>query len=121
MGCPDRRRRQEGDIGLVTRVVVVLYFLEAGLMLVVVPWTRFWDRNYFVELQPLLETALTTPVVRGSVSGLGLICVGAALVELRDGLRGWIRGRADGRVTSRRRSSEVSRPELREEVCPPAS
>ena len=52
MGCPVRRRRQEGDIGLVTRVVVVLYFLEAGLMLVVVPWTRFWDRNYFVELQP---------------------------------------------------------------------
>jgi hypothetical protein len=121
MGCPVRRRRQEGDIGLVTRVVVVLYFLEAGLMLVVVPWTRFWDRNYFVEFQPLLETALTTPIIRGSVSGLGLVCVGAALVELRDGLRGWIRGRADRQVTSHRRLSEVSRPELREEVCPPSS
>ena len=59
-----------------------MYFVEVGLILVVVPWTTYWDRNYFVESLPLLEPILTAHVARGSVTGVGLFSLGAAVVEL---------------------------------------
>ena len=62
--------------------MTVVYFVEVGVILVVVPWTTFWDRNYFVESVPLLETILTAHVARGGVTGVGLFSLGAALVEL---------------------------------------
>ena len=47
-----------------------------------IPWSSFWERNYFVEWSPALEALLTSNYVRGAISGLGLVNVGAALVEL---------------------------------------
>jgi hypothetical protein len=52
--------------------------------LVLIPWSTFWERNYFVEWSPVLEALLTSNYVRGAISGLGLVNVGAALVELAD-------------------------------------
>ena len=49
-----------------------------------IPWSTFWERNYFVEWSPALEALLTSNYVRGAISGLGLVNVGAALVELAD-------------------------------------
>ena len=49
-----------------------------------IPWSSFWERNYFVEWSPALEALLTSNYVRGAISGLGLVNVGAALVELGD-------------------------------------
>ena len=51
-------------------------------MLAVAPWTVYWDRNYFVELLPVLQPVLTSPVVRGAVTGVGILCAGAALVDV---------------------------------------
>ena len=51
--------------------LITVYFVEVGLVLVVAPWTTFWDRNYFVESFPFLETILTSHVVRGGVTGVG--------------------------------------------------
>jgi hypothetical protein len=56
--------------------------LEAGLLLVVIPWSTFWDRNYFAEAIPAFGAVLTNNFVRGAVSGLGLVNVLAALGEL---------------------------------------
>jgi hypothetical protein len=53
-------------------------------LLVLIPWSTFWERNYFVEWSPVLEVLLTSNYVRGAISGLGLVNVGAALVELAD-------------------------------------
>lgn len=55
-----------------------------------IPWSTFWERNYFVEWSPALETLLTSNYARGAITGLGLVNVGAALVELADllGARG---------------------------------
>ena len=58
--------------------------LEAGLLLILIPWSTFWDRNYFAEAVPLLRDTLTNNYVRGAVSGLGLVNVLAALGELAD-------------------------------------
>jgi hypothetical protein len=58
--------------------------LETGLLLVLVPWSAFWERNYFAELVPVLKDVIENNYVRGAVMGLGLINVWAALSELAD-------------------------------------
>lgn len=60
--------------------------LETGLLLVLIPWSTFWERNYFVEWSPALEAVLTSNYLRGAISGLGLVNIAAALVELGDSL-----------------------------------
>lgn len=60
-----------------------MYLLEAGLLLVVVPWTVFWERNFFVERVPAVSTITLNPFVRGAISGIGLVCLLAAFAELR--------------------------------------
>lgn len=65
-----------------SRFLSFVYLLEAGLLLLVVPWTVFWERNYFLE-QTLAGALLTPHAVRGAISGVGLVCLVAAVAELR--------------------------------------
>jgi hypothetical protein len=65
-----------------TRLLLVAYFIEAGVLLVVVPWSSFWERNYFVQAWPALEIVIRNYYVRGAVSGLGVVNVCAGLAEL---------------------------------------
>ena len=51
-------------------------------MLLVVPWSAFWERNYFVTGVPVVRDALLNHFARGAISGVGLVCLGAALGEL---------------------------------------
>ena len=69
-------------------------------MLIVVPWSVFWDRNFFVEAVPVLAATLRNNFMRGAVSGIGLINVVAGFVELAT-LLGTERRRRDlpGRVS----------------------
>lgn len=46
------------------------------------PWSRFWERNYFADLMPGLHVAMTNNYVRGAISGLGLVNIWIALTEL---------------------------------------
>lgn len=64
------------------RLVFVLFFLEVGFVLIVIPWLAFWDRNYFAQLMPPLQTLMTNNFVRGAVSGLGIVNVVVGLGEL---------------------------------------
>jgi hypothetical protein len=56
--------------------------LEIGLLLVLIPWSRFWERNYFADLVPAIRFVMSNNYVRGAVSGLGLLNIWLALVEL---------------------------------------
>ena len=58
--------------------------LETGLLLVLIPWSAFWDRNYFVEWSAAVGPLLTSNYTRGAITGLGLLNVWAALGELGD-------------------------------------
>lgn len=58
--------------------------LEAGLLLILIPWSAFWDRNYFAEVVPGLRDFMTNNFVRGAVSGLGAVNLFAALSELAE-------------------------------------
>ncbi|MDP2053402.1 MAG: hypothetical protein Q8L75_07195 [Acidobacteriota bacterium] len=51
-----------------------------------IPWSTFWERNYFVEWSPALEAVLTSNYLRGAISGLGLVNIAVGLVELGDSL-----------------------------------
>lgn len=64
------------------RLLLVAAFLEIGFVLIVVPWSAFWDRNYFVAALPAVHGLMTNNYVRGAVSGLGLVNVCAGLTEL---------------------------------------
>jgi hypothetical protein len=74
--------RPEADISFLTRVLFAAYFLEAGLILIVAPWSGFWDRNLFLYTVPALQEVLASPFARGAVSGVGAITVIAGLAEL---------------------------------------
>ncbi len=49
-----------------------------------IPWSAFWERNYFVEATSTFGALLTSNYTRGAITGLGLINVWAALAELAD-------------------------------------
>lgn len=74
------------------RFVLVAFFVEVGFLLAVVPWTPFWDRNYFGQWVPWLQLAMTNPFVRGGISGLGLVNMAAALGELASAVAAFRRG-----------------------------
>jgi hypothetical protein len=76
-----RKCRHEGSI-LIRRLVYVALFLEVGLLLIVLPWSTFWERNYFVYVWPVLRPALMNHFVRGAVTGLGFVNLFAGFAEL---------------------------------------
>lgn len=64
-------------------VVLLLIWLELGLVLILVPWSEIWDVNYFLFQYPALGLVLKSSYLRGAVSGLGLINVFLALEAFR--------------------------------------
>jgi len=51
---------------------------------VLIPWSAFWDRNYFVESSAAVGALLTSNYTRGAITGLGFLNIWAALGELGD-------------------------------------
>jgi hypothetical protein len=66
----------------VSRLLIIALFFEVGIVLMVVPWSNYWERNYFVESVPYVEAIATNAFVRGAISGLGLVNMFAGLSEL---------------------------------------
>jgi hypothetical protein len=64
------------------RLLMAAFFFEAGLVLLVVPWSVYWEQNYFVQALPAVQTLITNEFVRGAVSGLGLVNLFASLSEV---------------------------------------
>ena len=62
--------------------MVIAFFFEFGFALLIVPWSVFWDRNYFAEMVPVVHAVITNNFVRGAVSGLGLINLMSGVSEL---------------------------------------
>ena len=46
------------------------------------PWSSFWEGNYFAHAWPTIGPLLTNDFVRGAVSGLGVVNVVAGFAEL---------------------------------------
>ena len=67
---------------MIRRLVYVAFFLEVGLLLIVLPWSAFWEQNYFAGAWPALGDVLRDDYLRGAVSGLGVVNVIAGLIDL---------------------------------------
>lgn len=76
-----RARRREGE-NLLTRLLLVVFFVEVGLLLIVLPWSGFWERNYFVYSWPILEPLFLSAYFRGAVTGIGLLNLAAGFGEM---------------------------------------
>jgi hypothetical protein len=66
----------------VSRLLIIALFFEVGVVLMVVPWSTYWERNYFVEAVPYIEAIATNTFVRGAITGLGLVNVLAGFAEI---------------------------------------
>jgi hypothetical protein len=62
-------------------VVFVLFCLEVGIILTVLPWTRLWSDNSLLVGFPALKQFLGYNFVRGLVSGLGLVDIWMGVAE----------------------------------------
>ena len=63
-------------------LIYILYCVEGGLFLMVVPWIGLWERNWFFDAFPLIAAVGLHPVSRGLVSGLGLALLLHGIAEL---------------------------------------
>jgi hypothetical protein len=57
----------------VFRALLVVLCFEMGALLLYLPWSVYWDQNYFLSHFPSLIPVLLHPSFRGGVSGLGVL------------------------------------------------
>ena len=57
----------------ILRAMLVVLCFEMGALLLYLPWTSFWEQNYFLSHFPALMPVLLHPSFRGAVSGLGVV------------------------------------------------
>jgi len=74
---------RETDISTLTRLLYIAYFLEVGLILLFIPWSVFWERNFFAESLPLVHAVIKNNFMRGAISGIGVLNLLAGLADLR--------------------------------------
>jgi hypothetical protein len=57
----------------VLHVLLILLCIEMGALLLYLPWSVYWDQNYFLRHFPSLIPLLLHPSFRGVVSGIGVL------------------------------------------------
>ena len=55
------------------RALAVVLLFEMGALLLYLPWSSFWEQNYFFRHVPGLMPVLLHPSIRGIVSGIGVL------------------------------------------------
>jgi hypothetical protein len=70
------------SISFVRRLLIAAYLIEAGLLLIVAPWTGSWQHNYFGVRMFWLGEWMANQYVRGAVSGIGVVTSIAGLRDL---------------------------------------
>ena len=67
-------------------MILLLIWLDLGLSLILLPWSHFWELNYFLNSYPSLIPVLLNPYLRGAISGLGLVDAVLAIEAFRQGV-----------------------------------
>jgi hypothetical protein len=57
----------------IVRAMTVVLLFEMGALLLYLPWSTFWEQNYFLHRFPSLMHILLHPSIRGIVSGIGVL------------------------------------------------
>lgn len=62
-------------------VVFVIFCIELGMLLTVLPWTPVWVNNGLLSTRPLLKSILEGNFIRGVISGVGLVDIWIGIWE----------------------------------------
>jgi hypothetical protein len=62
-------------------VILVLFCIELGMLLTILPWTSVWTENSLLTSYPSLRAALRNEFARGAISGLGLVDIWIGIWE----------------------------------------
>jgi hypothetical protein len=54
-------------------VVLVVFCIELGMLLAILPWTRVWTENTLLVSYPALGAFMHNNFARGAITGLGLV------------------------------------------------
>jgi len=57
----------------VLRALLVVICFEMGALLLYLPWSTFWERNFFLSHYPSLIPIVLHPSFRGVISGDGIL------------------------------------------------
>lgn len=68
-----------GRLGRISHVLVVLLWIELGILLILVPWSEYWEINSFLYEYPRIRIVAGNAFLRGAISGLGVVNVLLAL------------------------------------------
>lgn len=68
----------------VAALAAVAYFIVTGVILIAVPWSSLWPGVFFGA--PWLTELFANPILRGAVSGFGLVLIVGAVVEIRNAI-----------------------------------
>jgi hypothetical protein len=72
----------------ITVVVYILISFEIGILLMIIPWKPYWDDNFFLYFitgklhAAWMATFLKHKLVRGAVSGLGVLNILAGIYDI---------------------------------------
>ena len=55
------------------RALLVVLCFEMGALLLYLPWSTFWEQNYFLNHFPVLLPIVLHPSFRGLISGIGVL------------------------------------------------
>jgi hypothetical protein len=81
MPSPQKPKRRRLWVRRFWLVIFVLFCLEVGIILTVLPWTRLWAENPLLLGHARLHDLLQQNFVRGLVSGLGLVDIWIGIAE----------------------------------------
>jgi hypothetical protein len=72
----------------ITVIVYILICFEVGILLLILPWTPYWEDNFFLYYitnklnAAWVPTLLTSGYVKGAVTGLGALNILAGLRDI---------------------------------------
>ena len=62
----------------------VLYYAEAGALLTLAPWSRFWMRRVVLRSPDAFQPILASPYFRSLIVGLGVLQLWIAIRDLEE-------------------------------------
>ena len=72
----------------ITVIVYILICFEVGILLLILPWTQYWEENVFLYFitgrlnAQWIPTLLTSGYMRGAVTGLGVLNILAGMRDI---------------------------------------
>jgi len=57
---------------IIRNLIYALFWLEAGYLLLGLPWSSYWENNYVLYLFPQIHSLVANPFFKGAIVGLGI-------------------------------------------------